>query len=460
MSVDEAYIELPVGSDGAAAARELSTRIMEVTGCRVSVGVGANKLLARLATKYAKPPNKEGIFVIDEKSATNFKSVGLPTLPASGDIESQDTCEEDEPERSASGGGKYNAVVNTFILPLNLRDLPDIGYKKEKALSEQGLVTCRDVLRAHDEHRLDSLLKKANLSTLKKDLLKLCTGVDTRPLEPPESYLIQKSIAVEVTWGVRFQTEASVLSFLDHLCRELQVRLHASTVTGVGKLILKVKRRHASIPQTNFPDSKGVVAPGAKGALGHGKCDDFSLGTTFRASVAPIASTLLPEVVKLYQAMKTKNSVEVVDLRGIGVQGTDLARSASIGSNGDAGMQSSCGIISYMDTLHSGGNSTAIISAVPEPKLSKGQSEQASVHFDATDLERKVVDVSAVQNYEELGLTESQKDMVGGLKEELVRQEVLIQIKRNNLISEAVTPVPNEALYAHAHMQKKNFRGS
>ena len=262
---------------------------------------------------------------------------------------------------------------------------------------------------------------------------------------------------MEVTWGVRFQTEASVLSFLDHLCRELQVRLHASTVTGVGKLILKVKRRHASIPQTNFPDSKGVVAPGAKGALGHGKCDDFSLGTTFRASVAPIASTLLPEVVKLYQAMKTKNSVEVVDLRGIGVQGTDLARSASIGSNGDAGMQSSCGIISYMDTLHSGGNSTAIISAVPEPKLSKGQSEQASVHFDATDLERKVVDVSAVQNYEELGLTESQKDMVGGLKEELVRQEVLIQIKRNNLISEAVTPVPNEALYAHAHMQKRTL---
>ncbi len=454
VSVDEAYLELPAGSDGAAAARELSARVMEVTGCRVSVGVGANKLLARLATKYAKPPNMHGIFVIDKRSAATSGSVGLPTLPMSGDIVSQESREEEEPERYASGSFKYGEVVNKFILPLNLRDLPDIGYKKEKALSSQGLITCRDVLRAHDDRRLDSLLEKANLATLKRDLLKLCTGEDTRPLTSPESYLIQKSIAVEVTWGVRFQTEASVLNFLDHLCRELQVRLRASTVTAVGKVIFKIKRRHASVPQTNFPDLKGMVAPGAKGALGHGKCDDYSLGTTFKASLSPTASALLPEVLKLYHTMEIKNNVEIIDLRGIGVQCSDLVRGGGGSSPARAGMRG--GILPFVGKLRSEDNLGAATNQELGRERSKDQNSLGSEIFAAAAAEREVIDVSTVaevetplQRYEGLGLTESQEDMIDGLEDERVREEVLDQIKRNNHVVEAVAPVPSAAPYLH-----------
>ena len=56
VSVDEAYLEFPAGVDGLDIATKLCAQIFEATGgCHASAGVGSNKLLARLATKRAKP---------------------------------------------------------------------------------------------------------------------------------------------------------------------------------------------------------------------------------------------------------------------------------------------------------------------------------------------------------------------------------------------------------------------
>jgi nucleotidyltransferase/DNA polymerase involved in DNA repair len=51
VSVDEAYLEYPAGTDGRQAAAELRSKIMDATQCPASVGIGYNMITARLATK-------------------------------------------------------------------------------------------------------------------------------------------------------------------------------------------------------------------------------------------------------------------------------------------------------------------------------------------------------------------------------------------------------------------------
>ena len=79
LSCDEAYIDLRgLGAAGAeAAVRRLRGDVFAATGCTVSAGIGRNKLLARVATKRAKP---DGLFVApqDEAGVAAF----LHALPA------------------------------------------------------------------------------------------------------------------------------------------------------------------------------------------------------------------------------------------------------------------------------------------------------------------------------------------------------------------------------------------
>jgi DNA repair protein REV1 len=51
VSVDEAYLEYPAGTDGCHVAAELRRQIMAATQCPASVGIGYNMITARLATK-------------------------------------------------------------------------------------------------------------------------------------------------------------------------------------------------------------------------------------------------------------------------------------------------------------------------------------------------------------------------------------------------------------------------
>jgi DNA polymerase-4 len=58
-SLDEAYLDFtrcrPIYSSFSAAAREMKARVERETGLKVSVGVGPNKIMAKLATSRAKP---------------------------------------------------------------------------------------------------------------------------------------------------------------------------------------------------------------------------------------------------------------------------------------------------------------------------------------------------------------------------------------------------------------------
>ena len=87
VSVDEAYVDV-TGLDGdpVQIAADIRERIVTKTGCAASVGVGPNRLIARLATKKAKP---DGSYHVPATSAASF----LASLP----------------DRRAARGGQRNA---------------------------------------------------------------------------------------------------------------------------------------------------------------------------------------------------------------------------------------------------------------------------------------------------------------------------------------------------------------
>lgn len=96
LSCDEAFIDVTALGDPASLAEKLRASIFEVTSCTVSVGIGPNLLLARLATKKAKPNGQYRIAAAD---------------------------------------------VGTILAGLELRDLPGVGWATAQRLEEMGITT-------------------------------------------------------------------------------------------------------------------------------------------------------------------------------------------------------------------------------------------------------------------------------------------------------------------------------
>lgn len=71
-----------------AIARWIKEKVLERTDCRVSIGIGPNLVLAKLAGQYAKPSNQQfgqiGIYRV-ESSIEFMKHIKLSDIPGIGD---------------------------------------------------------------------------------------------------------------------------------------------------------------------------------------------------------------------------------------------------------------------------------------------------------------------------------------------------------------------------------------
>jgi DNA polymerase IV len=82
MSLDEAYIDLSEVSDPIARMSDLVARIRDETGLDASVGIGPNKLVAKVASDAEKP---RGFVVLTrEQAAERFKDEGVRLIPGIG----------------------------------------------------------------------------------------------------------------------------------------------------------------------------------------------------------------------------------------------------------------------------------------------------------------------------------------------------------------------------------------
>uniref|UniRef100_A0A8C9WK40 DNA repair protein REV1 n=1 Tax=Scleropages formosus TaxID=113540 RepID=A0A8C9WK40_SCLFO len=199
LSCDEALVdatrllkELGVSPEELAGA--IRADVKERTGCSASVGMGSNILLARMATRKAKP---DGQYYLKSEE------------------------------------------VDDFIRDQAVGSLPGVGRTMSCKLASLGVQTCGD-------------LQQISMSRLQKEfgprtgqtLFRFCRGLDDRPVRSEKE---RKSVSAGMNYGIRFTQVAEAESFLTKLSQEVQRRLQAAGLKG-RRITLKLMMRKPGAP--------------------------------------------------------------------------------------------------------------------------------------------------------------------------------------------------------------------
>ncbi|CAL8077386.1 unnamed protein product [Calicophoron daubneyi] len=190
-------------------------------GCTASVGFGTTRLLARLATKKAKP-NGQTFFRGHSTTTENPLLLGAskwrwydldsdaPSTP-----ESKSCCE-------LSGEAEH------WLRNLPLLDLPGVGYSVASTLKKvYGTTKCGELMDKVKQWQLTSLLGEKTGNRI----YWLCRGRDTTDTLHTERQ--SKSVSACMNYGIRLQTNEELESLVRSLCRELVSRM-ASTIASVN----------------------------------------------------------------------------------------------------------------------------------------------------------------------------------------------------------------------------------
>ncbi|XP_072472916.1 DNA repair protein REV1 isoform X2 [Notamacropus eugenii] len=175
-------------------ANAIRTEIKDQTKCAASVGMGSNILLARMATRKAKPDGQYHL----------------------------------KPEE-----------VDDFIRGQLVSNLPGVGRTMESKLASLGIKTCGDL-----QYITMSKLQKEFGPKTGQMLYRFCRGLDDRPVRTEKE---RKSISAEINYGIRFTQPKEAEAFLLSLSEEIQRRLEAAGMKG-KRLTLKIMVRKAGAP--------------------------------------------------------------------------------------------------------------------------------------------------------------------------------------------------------------------
>ncbi|GMK58315.1 hypothetical protein CspeluHIS016_0503470 [Cutaneotrichosporon spelunceum] len=228
LSIDEALLDVTgavnacalapdaVDADRDAAvtvANRIRRDIKEKTGCNVSVGISHNILLARLATRRAKPPGP-GVFHL----------MG-PDIPG-------------------------------FLSELDVGNFPSFAHSaKNKLLEAFGSTTVKALL-PQSKEALRRVLGPKTGDTL----YNFMRGKDDRQLEPDKA---RKSVSAETNYAIRFADQVEADAYLRNLANEVAKRLKAIGAKG-RHVTLKIMARDPNAPVE------------AAKFLGHGDCDTYN----------------------------------------------------------------------------------------------------------------------------------------------------------------------------------------
>lgn len=175
-------------------AAKLRGTIKEKTGCAVSIGIGGNILLAKVALRKAKPAGQYHI----------------------------------KPEE-----------VLDFLGSLTVQELPGVAYSIGGKLEEIGVRYVKDVRELSKERMITTLGPKTG-----EKIWDFSRGIDRTEVG---EQVIRKSVSAEVNWGIRFVTQDQAEEFIESLCEELHKRLVNEQVKG-RQLTMKIMRRAADAP--------------------------------------------------------------------------------------------------------------------------------------------------------------------------------------------------------------------
>ncbi|MCJ1395046.1 deoxycytidyl transferase [Xylographa bjoerkii] len=172
----------------------LRDQVKAKTGCAVSIGIGGNILLAKVATRRAKPAGQYQI--------------------------------------------KPDEVLD-FLGALTVQDLPGVAWSIGGKLEEIGIKLVKDIRETSKEKLITTLGPKTG-----QKLWDYSRGIDRVEVGEP---VARKSVSAEVNWGIRFVTQEQADEFVQSLCDELHKRLLNEGVRG-QQLTMKIMRRSPDAP--------------------------------------------------------------------------------------------------------------------------------------------------------------------------------------------------------------------
>lgn len=249
VSCDEMYINMSRLcekyriNDPTILAEHIRKIIREKTRCPVSIGIGSTSLLARLATRHAKP---DGVFWITEEKKSEF------------------------------------------MMEENVRDLPGLGYEMMSRLTSffGDITKCSQLQLKSEKELIDVFGPK-----LASKIFKQCRGME----EDSEDFWrthVRKSVSCDINYGIRFTKKEEVLQLMTAIGLELERKLTESKLIA-GSITLKLMVRCANAPLQT-----------AK-FMGHGICDTFT--KTCNLNVATTRGEILSsECMRLYAKVSPK----------------------------------------------------------------------------------------------------------------------------------------------------------
>jgi DNA polymerase IV (DinB-like DNA polymerase) len=189
-SIDEAYGDLSF-TESYEAAESLCRRVKDAIHAEeqltASVGIGPNKLIAKIASGWRKP---DGLTVIRAEEA------------------------------------------EAFLAPLSIRVIPGIGPKTEGVLKAKNIKIVTE-LRVLTVHQLEELLGKRGVDLYEK--------IRARDDSPVEEYSEPRSIGEQETFESDTLDSQMLLTQLDGLVRGVMDRLHHEGLRSFRTVVLTVR---------------------------------------------------------------------------------------------------------------------------------------------------------------------------------------------------------------------------
>ncbi|CAM0909582.1 unnamed protein product [Alopecurus aequalis] len=191
LSCDEAFLDMTecLHDNAEEVTQRMRNEIFGATMCTASAGIAENRLLARLATRSAKPNGQ--LFVSSEKADDYLNTLPIKALPGIGSTVS-DKLKSNEVEYCGQ-----------------LRNIS------------------KDALHKDFGNKISNMLWN------------YCRGIDHSAVEDIQE---TKSVGAEVNWGVRFNENKDADHFLVNLSKEVSLRLQGCGLQG-RTITLKVKTR-------------------------------------------------------------------------------------------------------------------------------------------------------------------------------------------------------------------------
>lgn len=169
-SIDEAYLDVSFLGDFKKAkkmAEKIKKEIKEKEKLTASIGIGPNKLIAKIASSYRKP---DGLTVVEEKK------------------------------------------VKEFLFPLPIEKLPGVGEKTAKILKYYGIRKIRNIVQIGKKFMKEILGKRG------EELFYLAQGIDNSPVLTKRK---AKSIGKEITFEKDESRKEIIYKTLKSLCQEV-----------------------------------------------------------------------------------------------------------------------------------------------------------------------------------------------------------------------------------------------